>query len=119
MIFSLLIGILMSNLAAAPTSRPLIVKLGTIDCDMVETTPIVFHDRLYRVEYVRERYTHKAAGETTSYFRLVDVATGRPTAPFARGYHLCSAIVAGDRVYVFGVDKWGGSRSEERRVGKG
>ena len=27
---------------------PVIRKLGTILCDMVETTPVVFHDRLYR-----------------------------------------------------------------------
>ena len=32
-----------------------IKKLGTIDCDMVETTPVVFKDRLYRIEYDRCR----------------------------------------------------------------
>jgi len=35
--------------------KPRIEKLGTIDCDMVETTPIVFGGRLYRFEYVRVR----------------------------------------------------------------
>jgi hypothetical protein len=30
--------------------RPRIVKLGTIDCDLVETTPIVFKQRVYRFE---------------------------------------------------------------------
>ena len=73
--------------AAAP--RPVIRKLSTIDCDMVETTPFVFRKRLYRVEYVRERYPGKARGETNSYFRVIDVATGVTTPPFARGYHLC------------------------------
>ena len=33
--------------------RPAIRRLGTIRCDMVETTPIVFGGRLYRFEYVR------------------------------------------------------------------
>src|SRR2546421_2542393 len=110
MTMSLLLGVLMLSVAATPTSRPLIQKLGTIDCDMVETTPIVFHDRLYRVEYVRDRYTHKAPGETTSYFRLIDIATRTPTTPFARGYHLCSAIVDNDTVHVFGVEKWGADK---------
>jgi hypothetical protein len=107
---SLLIAMSLFSAAAAPTSHPLIQKLGTIDCDMVETTPIVFHDRLYRVEYVREQYTHKAAGQKTSYFRAIDVATGKPTPSFARGYHLCSAYVQGETVYVFGVEKWGADK---------
>ncbi|MFQ6040458.1 MAG: hypothetical protein ACE5PV_06340, partial [Candidatus Poribacteria bacterium] len=34
----------------AQSRKPQIEKLGTIDCDMVETTPIVFHGRLYRFE---------------------------------------------------------------------
>ena len=94
----------------ASASRPVIRKLGTIDCDMVETTPIVFRQRLYRVEYVRERYRRKAPGETGSYFRVIDVATGEPMPPFARGFHLCSAYVEGETVYVFGVEKWGANK---------
>ena len=30
--------------------RPQILKLGTIDVDLVETTPVVFKDKLYRFE---------------------------------------------------------------------
>ncbi len=40
----------------APTDsdeRPFIVKNGTIDCDLVETTPVVFKNKVYRFEYVR------------------------------------------------------------------
>lgn len=96
--------------ASASASRPMIQKLGTLDCDMVETTPIVFQGRLYRVEYVRERYTRKAPGESGSYFRLMDVATGEPLPPFARGFHLCSAYVEGETVHVFGVEKWGANK---------
>ena len=36
--------------------RPTIRKLGTLDLDMVETTPVVFRDRLYCFEYVRPGY---------------------------------------------------------------
>ncbi|MGB9717317.1 MAG: hypothetical protein ACP5PQ_01910 [Thermoproteota archaeon] len=42
--------------------KPSIVKLGTIDCDMVETTPIVFQNRLYRFEYVRSNYKPNKTG---------------------------------------------------------
>src|SRR6185369_6911103 len=34
--------------------RPLIRKLGTIDLDMVETTPIVLNGKLWRFEWVRQ-----------------------------------------------------------------
>ena len=92
--------------AYAEQVPPVIKKLGTIDCDMVETTPIVFHDRLYRFEYVRDNFKGNTTGR--SYFRFIDVATGEPTPPFAREYHLGSAFVDGDSVYVYGVSKWGG-----------
>ncbi len=86
---------------------PRVRKLGTVDCDMVETTPVVFRDRLYRFEYVRANYPDNPTGE--SYFRFVDVDSGRSTPPFAPGCHLGSAHVEGDVVYVYGVDRWGGS----------
>jgi hypothetical protein len=50
--------------------RPLIIKLGTIDVDLVETTPIVFNDKLYRFEYVRKGYWNNKTGD--SYFRFID-----------------------------------------------
>jgi hypothetical protein len=87
-------------------SKPKIEILGTIDCDVVETTPIVFNDRLYRFEYIRKRYY--ANDTENSYFRFYDVESGDTTASFAQGYHLGSALVEGDKVYVFGVDEWGG-----------
>ena len=88
--------------------RPAIRKTGTIDCDMVETTPVVFRGRLYRFEYVRDRY-YKPNKTGDSYFRLVDVDAGTQTAPFARGYHLGAAHVQGDTVYAYGVPSWGGA----------
>jgi len=71
-------------LFAGPTDadgRPLINKLGTIDLDLVETTPIVFNDRLYRFEWVRNGYHDNQLG--VDYFRLIDHARGEvATSPF-------------------------------------
>jgi hypothetical protein len=88
--------------------RPTVKKLGTIDLLMVETTPLVFRDRLYRFEYVRDNYPANQTG--ASYFRFLDVATGKATPAFAKGCHLGCAFVEGDTAYAFGVDKWGGSK---------
>jgi hypothetical protein len=90
--------------------KPAIRKLGTIDCDLVETTPIVFRGRLYRFEYVRTGYAGNQTGE--SYFRFVDHATGDVSAPFARGYHLGSVFVERDVLYVTGTNIWDGERVE-------
>ena len=48
--------------------KPQITKLGTIDCDLVETTPVVFKGTLYRFEYVRAQYSGNPTGKT--YFRF-------------------------------------------------
>lgn len=90
---------------AAEAAKPIISKLGTIDCDLVEATPIVFNGRLYRFEYVRPNYKPNKTGD--SYFRFIDVASGEPTQAFAPGYHLGSAHVQGDTVYAYGVKTWG------------
>lgn len=93
--------------------RPLIRKLGTIDCDLVETTPVVFQGRLYRCEWVRTSYRGNELGE--NYSRLVDVQTGKTTAPFARGCVFSSAFVDGETIYVTGTSTeqgWTGQRVE-------
>jgi hypothetical protein len=90
--------------------RPQIRKLGTIDCDLVETNPIVFQDRLYRFEYVRQSYAGNRM--ENSYFRLVDHETGQCTSDFAHGYHLGCAFVDRDTVYVTAVDRWDGEYIE-------
>jgi len=97
-----------TNQADTLKSKPLIRKLGTLDCDMVETTPIVFHGRLYRFEYVRPNYYNNKTG--TSYFRFIDVESGELTTAFAKDYHLGSAHVQDDTVFVYGVNRVGGDR---------
>lgn len=88
--------------------KPLITKLGTIDCDLVETTPVVWRDRLYRFEYVRIGYAGNSTGD--SYFRFVDHATGTVSPAFAHGYHLGNVFVEDDVLYVTGTDIWDGER---------
>ncbi|MBI4328154.1 MAG: alpha-L-fucosidase [Chloroflexi bacterium] len=83
--------------------RPKIVKLGTIDCDLVETTPIVFQGRLYRCEWVRTGYAGNRLKQ--DHFRLVDHQTGRATPAFARGYLFASAFVESNTVHVTGTRK--------------
>ena len=80
----LLLGIIaLVGSAAEDDKKARIKRLGTIDCDMVETTPVVFKDRLYRFEYVRDNYHANKTG--ASYFRFIDVATGEATPSFAKG----------------------------------
>lgn len=88
--------------------RPVIEKLGTIDCDLVETTPVVFKNKVYRFEYVRSGYWNNTTGN--SYFRFVEHDTGNPTPPFAEGFHFGSAFVDGDRIYVTAVNEGNGER---------
>ncbi|MDG3006407.1 hypothetical protein [Paludisphaera mucosa] len=88
--------------------RPEIRKLGTIDVNMVEATPIVFRDRLYRFEYVRKDYRPNTTGD--SYFRLVDVETGEASPAFAQGYDLGCAYAEGGSIWAFAVNDWDGSK---------
>ena len=104
----IIMGILTTQAEGNMSEKPIIKKLGTIDCDMVETTPVVFHDRLYRFEYVRNDYHANKTGN--SYFRFIDVESGKPTLAFAKSYHLGSAYVENGNAYVYGVDIWDGTR---------
>lgn len=90
--------------------KPRIVKLGTIDLDMVETTPVVFRGTLYRFEYVRPNYWANTTG--VSFFRFIQHDTGKSSSPFAHGYHLGNVLAEEDRLIVTGTNKWGGERVE-------
>jgi hypothetical protein len=87
-----------------------IEKLGTIECDIVEATPVVFDDKLLFFQSVRGDYKHKEKDIDDCYFRFWDPAAEKSLRPFAIGYHLGSATVIGDYMYVFGVKTWGASR---------
>jgi hypothetical protein len=88
------------SLAAAGT-RPQIRKLGTIDVDMVETTPIVWQGQLWRFEWVRPG-THDQAGRAGC-FRFRNRESGAVTPSFASGYQFGSAFVENGTVYVTGT----------------
>jgi len=99
-----------------PAGRPLIQKLGTIDLDLVECTPVVFRGKVYRFEWVRKSYLGHSLDESWAqdgYFRFVEHSTEKSTPPFARGYAFGSAFVDGDTVYVTGTSTergWSGQR---------
>ena len=105
-----LVAILLPTLAPKAHSdepaRPEIRKRGTLDLDMVETTPVVFRDRLYCFEYVRPRYEANKTGD--SYFHFIDVERGRATPAFAHTFDLGCAFADGESMWVFGVDNWDG-----------
>jgi hypothetical protein len=95
-------GLVVCLAQAEPAARPVIEKIGTIDCDLVETTPVVFKGRLYRFEWVRANYSGNTIG---NHFRLMDVEADKATPDFALGYVHGSAFVEGDTVYVTGTLK--------------
>jgi lysophospholipase L1-like esterase len=85
--------------------RPLIRKLGTVDLDLVETTPVVLSNRLWRFEWVREGYWNNQ--RKTNYFRFRDPKTGEVTEAFADGHEFGSAFVSDGVVYVTGTHRRG------------
>jgi pimeloyl-ACP methyl ester carboxylesterase len=85
--------------------RPLIRKLGTIDLDMVETTPVVLNGKLWRFEWVRQGTGQQYWDNHrhTNCFRFRNPASGEVTQPFADGHEFGSAFVEGETVYVTGT----------------
>lgn len=93
--------------AAGPVDadgRPLIKKLGTIDHDIVETTPVVFLGKVYRFEWYRQG----------NCMRFREHGTNRVLPSFGEGYRFGSAFVDGDTVYVSASDSR--DRKERGRV---
>jgi hypothetical protein len=92
-------------MAAYADEGPVIVKRGTVECDLVEASPVVFKGVLYRFEYVRDQYKQNTTGDSYLHFR--NAATGERTPAFGAGFHLASAFVDGDTMYVYAVSHWG------------
>ncbi|MCD6350613.1 MAG: hypothetical protein J7M26_00730 [Armatimonadetes bacterium] len=95
---------LLGAMATGGQGRPAIHKLGTIDCDLVESTPVVYQGRLYRFEWVRWRYKHNYFGKR-NYYRLLDVETARWVGPFGLDHCFGCAYAEGQRLWVHGVPK--------------
>ena len=99
--------------------RPRIRKLGTIACDIVEATPIVFDGRLYRLEYVRAHKNNEANPSETTHLRLIDVYSRATVSTLAEDHHFGTAFADGGYMYVAATAKpdedtiyedWGGVR---------
>ena len=87
---------------------PAIRRLGTIGCDLVETTPIVFGGELYRFEYVRAgKDMSRTRPDERPRFHFVHVRTNHECEPFAWDHHLGSAFTDGGVLYAVGLrDRW-------------
>ena len=92
----------------AHPKRPIIRKLGTIECNnIVETTPIVYRGELYRFEVVR-RKSFTAENATADWsslddlpcLRFVHVRTNTSTPCFAEGHTFGFAYTEDDVMYV-------------------
>jgi alpha-L-fucosidase len=73
--------------------KPVIQKKGTLALDLVETTPFVFHDRLYRMEWLR----------SASCLRIMDAETGREVSRFGSKHRFPCAYVEKEVLYVVGT----------------
>lgn len=96
--------------------KPEIRRLGTIACDIVESTPVVFGGELYRFEYIRGCSQNEKNLTEDSYFHFVKVRTNEETPAFAQGYHFGAAYAEGEDMYAIGVaaneqeeTHWGGN----------
>ncbi len=79
--------------AAETAPRPRIQKLGTVELDIVETTPFVFQDKMWRMEWFRSGHC----------LRIVDHATNQEISRFGDKHQFASAYVEGGTVYVVGT----------------
>jgi alpha-L-fucosidase len=90
-----------STNSRASNGIPQIRKLGTIDIDICETTPLVWQSELWRFEWVRPG-THDQVGRAGC-FRFRNCTTGAVTPSFGSGCQFGSAFIEEGTVYVTGT----------------
>src|SRR6187549_1159929 len=78
---------------SAPPEAPAVVKKGTIDLDLCETSPFVFKGKLYRLEWHRK----------ASRLRIMDHDTQTEVSNFAPKHRFPCVFVEGDTVHVYGT----------------
>jgi len=81
--------------------KPEIEKLGIIAIDLVEATPFVFQNELYRLEWVRPNTKHNQGD--TSYLHVVNYETGEVITSFGKRHRFPCAYVENDTAYVVGT----------------
>lgn len=89
-------------------SAPGLYKLGTVDYQMVETTPVMWHGELLRFESVRANYPLNERADGLPYYRFRSVANGSVVgSPFGAGHGFGSAFVSSaggaPQMHVYGV----------------
>ena len=99
----------MENKKAWP-KKPEIRKLGTIACNnLVETTPLVWKDELYRFEVIRRKSFVSEKADSCSHWmdldedpclRFVKLRNNTPTPFFAEGHMFGFPWAEGDTMYV-------------------
>lgn len=103
---------ILRQFTSAP-KKPL-VKKGTLKIGVVETTPVVFHDRLLRFEWIRNHGWGKASGATqdVGYYHFIDMETEEEVCPPFALDHSFGCCYAEDGVmYVQGVRGNGGGNT--------
>jgi hypothetical protein len=81
--------------------KPRIEKLGIIAVDLVEATPFVFKNELYRLEWVRPNTKHNPGD--TSYLHVVNHETWEELSSFGKRHRFPCAYVENDTIYVIGT----------------
>ena len=89
-------------------TRPYIRKMGTIECNnIVETTPLIWKDELYRFEVVRRKsftasnaQIHWGDLDDSPCLRFVHVRTNTATPCFAEDHTFGFPYVVGDTMHV-------------------
>jgi hypothetical protein len=93
-LFNMIVGLAVAaTVTAGDVKPPVIVKKGTIDLDLCETTPFVLKDKLYRLEW------HRNAKR----LRIMDPAAQTEVSHFGDKHRFPCAFVEGDTVYVIGT----------------
>ncbi|MGQ7869221.1 hypothetical protein [Sunxiuqinia sp. sy24] len=83
--------------------KPEIIKKGTIACHVVEATPFVYKDKVYRLEWVRTKNRNNTKG--ISYLHIVDHVTGEEISAFGDYHRFPCAFVENNTVYVVGTNE--------------
>jgi len=94
------------------TDKP-IVKHGTIAVGVVETTPVVWHGKLLRFEWVRNQrwgLHHNVAANKIGCLRFVDMETNEGTTPFAFDHSFGCCYEENDVMYVVATRGGGGNQ---------
>lgn len=82
------------------------VKKGTLDINIVETTPVVWENRLWRFEWIR--HSEWGGPGNYGYYRFTNMETDESTPLFAENHSFGCAFIEGDMAYVHGVYGNGG-----------